>query len=188
MREWLKGAQCGRQLAADNPRLYNRIAAMFGRPHPRPTSEVDPADPDTVTDPAWLRGQYAAAIRERQNPGRHHADCEYRWRADAEADAEADADAVLAVRDRHLEQLRQRLALADTELQQWAESADAAAGSYAERAETAEAAITRVHDVCDRLRRASVLADGEPHSARERGVVQAITRILAALDQPQETP
>lgn len=53
-----------------------------------------------------------------------------------------------------------------------------------QRVEEAEAAIARVREVCDQLRRASVLADGEPHTARERGVVQAITRVLAALDQP----
>lgn len=40
-----------------------------------------------------LRDRIAAAIWERQNPGRRYADCEYRW----QADAEADADAVLAV-------------------------------------------------------------------------------------------
>jgi hypothetical protein len=45
-----------------------------------------------------------------------------------------------------LDQLHDRLDRAEHELQQWAaaESADAAAGSYALRAEQAEAAITRV--------------------------------------------
>lgn len=51
-----------------------------------------------------------------------------------------------------------------------------------QRVEQAEAAIERVRDACDRLRRASVLADGQPHTDRERGVIQAITRILTALD------
>ncbi|MFR9794279.1 hypothetical protein ACL07V_37595 [Streptomyces sp. MB22_4] len=46
----------------------------------------------TQPDPD-LRDRIAAAIWERQNPGRRYADCEYRWRADAEADA----DAVLSV-------------------------------------------------------------------------------------------
>lgn len=45
------------------------------------------------TDRAALRDRIAAAIWERQNPGRRYADCEYRW----QADAEADADAVMAV-------------------------------------------------------------------------------------------
>ena len=40
-----------------------------------------------------LRDQIAAAIWERQNPGRRYADCEHPW----QADAEADADAVLTV-------------------------------------------------------------------------------------------
>jgi hypothetical protein len=44
-------------------------------------------------DQTALRDRIAAAIWERQNPGRRWVDCEYRWRADAEADA----DAVLAV-------------------------------------------------------------------------------------------
>ncbi|MGW1961793.1 hypothetical protein ACWCPD_16130 [Streptomyces sp. NPDC001935] len=43
-------------------------------------------------------------------------------------------------------------------------------------------ALGRVRDVCDQLRRAAVLADGRPRSDRERGVVQAVTRIMAALD------
>ncbi|MEV5236443.1 hypothetical protein [Streptomyces pseudogriseolus] len=44
----------------------------------------------------------------------------------------------------------------------------------------------RVRAVCDQLLRSSVLADGQPHTDRERGVVQAVTRILAAVDG--ETP
>jgi hypothetical protein len=51
------------------------------------------AAPSAPADQTALRDRIAAAIRERQNPGRHWVDCEYRWRADAEADA----DAVLAV-------------------------------------------------------------------------------------------
>jgi hypothetical protein len=52
---------------------------------------TDTTDPQG--DQTALRDRIAAAIWERQNPGRRWADCEYRWRADAEADA----DAVLAV-------------------------------------------------------------------------------------------
>ncbi|MYS44090.1 ParB N-terminal domain-containing protein [Streptomyces sp. SID5998] len=68
-------------------------------------------------DRAALRYRIAAAIWERQNPGRRYADCEYRW----QADAEADADAVLAVlpepvgraglRDRMAEVLRPHASL-----------------------------------------------------------------------------
>ncbi|MGX1129934.1 hypothetical protein RKD49_002124 [Streptomyces glaucescens] len=57
----------------------------------RPVVEAGQAPP--TTDRAALRDRVAAAIWERQNPGRRWVDCEYRWRADAEADA----DAVLAV-------------------------------------------------------------------------------------------
>lgn len=44
------------------------------------------------------------------------------------------------------------------------------------------ATIARVREVCDRLRAASVLADGQPHTDRERGVIQAVDRVTAALD------
>ncbi|MFI8872422.1 hypothetical protein [Streptomyces sp. NPDC055243] len=57
-----------------------------GRDCPHHAAPSAPADRD-------LRDRIAAAIWERQNPGRRYADCEYRW----QADAEADADAVLAV-------------------------------------------------------------------------------------------
>jgi hypothetical protein len=53
-----------------------------------------------------------------------------------------------------------------------------------ERAEKAEAAIDRVKAACDQLHRASVLADGEPHTDRERGVMQAVRRVLNALEWP----
>jgi hypothetical protein len=70
----------GRRIRDD----YRKAAAWL---LPRMTAAPPPAD---RTD---LRDLIAAAIWERQNPGRRYADCEYRWRADAEADA----DAVLAV-------------------------------------------------------------------------------------------
>ncbi|MCI3153204.1 hypothetical protein ELQ39_15835 [Streptomyces sp. GB4-14] len=60
------------------------------------TAEANPAVSSAGQAPATnhdLRDRIAAAIWERQNPGRRWADCEYRWRADAEEDA----DAVLAV-------------------------------------------------------------------------------------------
>ncbi|MEI5520712.1 hypothetical protein WB388_08865 [Streptomyces brasiliscabiei] len=89
---------------------------------------AEDSQPDTVTDPAWLRGQYAAAIREALGDGP--------WAVVAHRAA----DAALGVRDRHLEQLRHRLALAEATLSDRAEgeSADAASGSYAHRAEQAE--------------------------------------------------
>lgn len=74
-----------------------------------------------------------------------------------------------------------------TALAQRDEAADYA-NEQKRRAETAEAAITRVHAVCDRLHRASVLADGQPHTDRERGIVRALERVLGALDGTGETP
>ncbi|MFJ6566575.1 hypothetical protein ACIQNU_04095 [Streptomyces sp. NPDC091292] len=62
--------------------LRDRIAEVL------PTLAVQPS-----ADRADLRDRVAAAICERQNPGRRYADCEHPW----QADAEADADAVLAV-------------------------------------------------------------------------------------------
>ncbi|MGW0575152.1 hypothetical protein ACWD25_04100 [Streptomyces sp. NPDC002920] len=44
--------------------------------------------------------------------------------------------------------------------------------------------LDHIRDTCDRLRRASVLADGQPHTDRERGIVHAVDRVLAALDGP----
>jgi hypothetical protein len=54
--------------------------------------------------------------------------------------------------------------------------------------QTREAAIDRVRAACDQLHRASVLADGQPHTDRERGILQAARRVLAALDQPTAGP
>jgi hypothetical protein len=95
------------------------------------------------------------------------------------------ADAVRAVIQPHLD----RLAQAETELQQWvaAESADAAAGSYAGRAEEAEAAIARVRAAADQLHRAVHNADGKPLTAYDRGVDTAVRRVLSALDEPAPT-
>lgn len=80
------------------------------------------------TAPDGLRDRYAAAIRE------WHGD----WTKDTFADA---ADAVIAVRDEELLRLRADLKRAEDELTRLhtADSADAAAGSYAHRAERAEA-------------------------------------------------
>lgn len=108
----------------------------------RPAS-TDQAEPGTVTDPEYLREQYAAAARTVPlRLGPNAVAMAQRGEAIILNMSEADnlADAVLRVRDRHLQQLRQRLALANAELAQWAaaESADAAAGSYAGRAEEAE--------------------------------------------------
>jgi len=63
-------------------------------------------EPDTVTDPAWLREQYMKAIN-----AEHHRRYRERIVASPEVHSAAMADVVMSVRDRHLEQLRQRLTL-----------------------------------------------------------------------------
>ena len=81
-------------------------------PEPAPAA-TEATDPVTITDPEWLRQQYAAALREH---GMVHL-------GDQVPTDEYDccADAVLAVRDRHLLQLRQRLTLADADLDRYEE-------------------------------------------------------------------
>ena len=44
--------------------------------------------------------------------------------------------------------------------------------------------LDHIRGACEQMRRASVLADGQPHTARERGVIAAIDRITQALDEP----
>jgi hypothetical protein len=75
-------------------------------------AEWAPAGRAPDTDQATLRDRIAAAIWERQNPGRRWADCEYRWRADAEADADAVLSVLPASIDRAavLEEAADRLA------------------------------------------------------------------------------
>jgi hypothetical protein len=58
--------------------------------------------------------------------------------------------------------------------------------ALAEERNQAWAAIERVRAECEQLRAASVLADGEPHTERERGVITAVTRVLAALDGTEQ--
>jgi hypothetical protein len=50
-----------------------------------------------------------------------------------------------------------------------------------------QAAIERVRATCSQLRAAAVLADGEPHTDRERGITAAVTRVLDALDEQRPT-
>jgi hypothetical protein len=164
VRTWLKGARCGRQLAADRAAVERAS---------------EPTEPGTTASDDGLREQYAAAIWERQNPGRQWADCEYRWRADAEADA----DAVMAVRDRHMEQLTagratwkakaaeieaHRDQLDETARRFLAQRQEMAAERHGwqQRAETAEATLAAIRDLGGRL-----------------GLIDP-TELLAALDRP----
>ncbi|MEV5163878.1 hypothetical protein AB0K66_04520 [Streptomyces werraensis] len=47
--------------------------------------------------------------------------------------------------------------------------------------------IARVRETCEQLHRACVLADGHPRTDRERGVLQAVTRVSAALTATEAT-
>ncbi|WP_416976670.1 hypothetical protein [Streptomyces sp. T028] len=113
---------------------------------------------DTVTDPAWLREQYATAIT-----AEHYRRAREQIVASPEEHSAAMADAVMGVRDRAMDTLHRRVAFVQemrkggreqikrlrAELQRYteAESADAAAGSYAHRAEQAEDALTEAQQL-----------------------------------------
>lgn len=90
------------------------------------------------------------------------------------------ADAVLAVRDDEMQQLRAELDAERGSLPRWLRRLS----TEHQRAEEAEAKVARVQETCGRLQRASVLADGQPHTDREHGVVQAVDRIRTALTAP----
>lgn len=96
-----------------------------------------------------LRDRIAAAIWERQNPGRQWADCEYRWRADAEEDA----DAVLSVLPAPVDRAALVRACAsfvrDTYSGEWADDAAATLERDADKIERGEP--------CSLLRLAAVL-------------------------------
>ena len=84
----------------------------------------------------------------------------------------------------HLDQLADELPSMAVEAQQQTEPAcpDPIECGHEAALGQAQQEVKRVREVCDHLRRVSVLADGEPHTDRERGVIQAVTRVLAALD------
>lgn len=129
-----------------------------------------------------LREEYAAAIWERNNPGRRWADCEYRWRSDAEADA----DAVVAVRDRATQQLRDRLDSARASRKRWMNGYQAAAeqrAGWIRRVEQAEATIARVRAECDRIEAAVRANPTNPDF--DGAYLAAIGHIRAALDQQE---
>lgn len=74
----------------------------------RQAAATEVTEPATITDPEWLRQQYAAAVQPLLMDNLP--------KPIAAARARDIADTVLFVRDRHLAQLRQRLELADADL------------------------------------------------------------------------
>jgi hypothetical protein len=116
-----------------------------------------------AADRAALRDRIAAAIWERQNPGRRWADCEHPWGADAEEDADAVLSVLPAPADRAAEEhgalKRAHVALA-------------------ERAGRDQAALARVRRLHDALDAETDLTS--PEQEITRGA--AARKIAAALD------
>lgn len=141
---------------------------------------TEQTEPATITDPAWLQQQYAAVIR--------------RWWDTDDGGADEIAAAVLAVRDQHLDQLRQRLTLADTTLNTDAaeqlhlvdamrqQNLDAAAAAI-QRAERAEAALNRVRVLAE-FTRDHVAAARDDMSLAQHELACAV---LATLAEPKES-
>lgn len=133
VREWLRGAQCAREAG-----LVLDPDASGQDPDPIRTTPDTTGQGDADQgghDPDALRTRLAAAIWERQNPGRKYADCAPPWNADAESDA----DAVLAELAPELDRLRKA-----------ERAANLLAGSH-RRAEQADAALDRVEEVCHHI-------------------------------------
>lgn len=87
-------------------------AAWSAQPAPAPAGTEATGVPDTITDPAYLRDLYAAAMLRVFAPSRPLVTPEELRIVDELTTA------VLRVRDRHLQQLRQRLTLAAAVLDQ----------------------------------------------------------------------
>lgn len=122
-----------------------------------------PTDQAAPSHRAELREQIAAAIWERQNPGRRWADCEYRWRADAEADT----DAVLAVLYREWPWLR-------------AETEDAASADQAAQWRAAADVVEAMNEGCGQ-RKPCASCDAREDAA---DALRDTARRLAADEQP----
>ena len=149
--------------------------------------QPDEAAP-AATDLAGLREQYANAIR--RAPFR-----ELRWKLGEPqiitANVDDLADAVLNVRDREMGQLRARAERAEAELRRYteAESADAAAGSYAGRAETAEQHRDQLQRAIDDVRRFNQLtADASCRVQAAEHARDTLQILDASLNQTQEQP
>ncbi|MFE4818576.1 hypothetical protein ACFRFU_19515 [Streptomyces sp. NPDC056704] len=96
----------GWQEGRDGKAAREKLSA-YDKPQLAATEAPEPA---TITDPEWLRQQYAAAMLRVVEPFREIV------RPEVFRIVDELATAVLNVRDRHLAQLRQRLELADADL------------------------------------------------------------------------
>ena len=156
---------------------YAQAVARVESSGPKP----DPAGPDTITDPAWLREKYAKAIER-------YFTTDWDPTVRTEDGYTRLAAAVHRVRDRHVEQLRQRLALASERhlaVDAWQSAYDRA--STAEQQRDQLAGIVR--DLYD-----NSPCNSDHHGHRQTHGNLSETRcpharareILAQLDKPKE--
>jgi hypothetical protein len=123
----------------------------------RKAAATEATEPATITDPEWLRQQYAAAIQPLLMDNLP--------KPIAAARAREIADTVLNVRDRHLAQLRQRLQLADANPARLRRFRDQLAAEHA-KAVGADQAATQRPDRADLL--------VSPHNAMAAGLEIAV--------------
>jgi hypothetical protein len=137
----------------------------------RKAAATEATEPATITDPEWLRQQYAAAIQPLLMDNLP--------KPIAAARAREIADTVLFVRDRHLAQLRQRLELADATLgnaarlqrlraQLAAEHAKAVAADQHPRPDLDHLRVTAHNGIAAGLEIAIFLADHHLREASEQ--------------------
>lgn len=150
-------------------------------------SATEAAAPATVTDPAWLRQPYAAALHDARKNG-------LGGMSEAEAVSHM-AAAVMRVRDRHVDQLRQRLELAEhfhqdiASVQQRADRLAAELTGWRNLAAEHQQATIAAHERADqyaatltRIRRTIHIADAEDATDWQRGYRACANRVTTELD------
>ena len=147
-----------------------RITAALSQPAPAATQAAGQPEPATITDPEWLKQQYTAVIR--------------RWWDADDNGAEEIADAVIRVRDRHLQQLRQRLTLADHAHRQEQQRADQTEDLLSIAHDTSNKSETERARAVQRADRLAALAREILYSQQITG--DRITRWRATLDELTE--
>lgn len=145
--------------APTTPDLLAETAAMLQEVAPA----APDAEPDTVTDSAWLSAQYVKALDEAFST----------FNPDETEDAYLTthiANAVMRVRDRHVAQLRQRLTLAE---------------HFHQDIATVRELADRYAATLDRVRSAVHIADAGDATDWQRGYRACTDRVVAELDSKQ---